>query len=688
MSKLTDILKGKSLRKGSAVLCATTALLMGAVTTGAYAQSTAGFKPLANDARGEVKKKYPPGTAWRISWPLGTHIESTVDTVLYNYQRTFITSMTSDAYATTGQLSGPAMNMIYFQRDPLSDFFFNDAITRWVPTMQKQKFYNMYIPFTQLSYNLGYGTENRTDWLKATFAGNVNRKVGIGAFVDYPYTKGNYANQAAKELAYGFSGYYLGDRYEMQALFSHYNHLNKENGGITDDLYITDPAAIQGGVNSIEPKSIPVNLSDAHNRVTGSEFYMSHAYKLGFWRDITQPADTVKREEFVASTKFVYSFDWRENHRFFISKGNSNDFWQNSWFDPHETADDAFHWSVANTLGVEMIEGFQKWAKFGISAYATYEIDKYRYAVRGLDQWRAGDEGYGKDLPEGYDPQLKKTRNRLWVGGRIQKTRGSIIRYSADARFGIVGEAAGEVDVSGELETRFRLGKDTVRISANGFFRNLEPNYMYRNYVGNHFIWHNDFGKIRSFRAEGRLYIPWSRSDIRVGVENVQNQVYFRTDGTPAQHGGSVQVFSLSLDQKLKFGIWNWDNTITYQTTSDKEVIPLPALSVYSNMYLYFKAFKALTVQFGIDCNYYTRYRGLHYQPATMAFCSPGKDGSHVGNYAFANVYLTAKLYKVRLFVMCSHVNEGWFSSNYFSLPHYPLDPREFRCGLSIDFTD
>lgn len=676
-------------------------LLFAAIPAGAQKA----FKTMDAKEKNTTSKKYPPGSAWTLSFSLGAHIESTLDTTLYNFQRRFVNAIRTDAYATTGQWGGPALNMIYFQRPEEQRFFFENAIIEWVPTFAKQKFYNMYIPFTQLGYDMGFGSDVRTDNLSATFAGNVNRKIGIGAWVKYPYTKGAYAEQATKELGYGFSGYYAGDRYEMQAFFNHFNHLNKESGGITDDLYITDPAQLQGGVNSIEPKAIPTNLTDAHNRVSGGEFYMSHVYKLGYWRDITQPEDTVERKEFVASTRLVYSFDYTGSKRMFrnLPDGDEPDFWKNTYFDSSETLDRDSYWSLSNSFGIEMIEGFQKWAKFGLSAYVIYDHDKFRYRTQGLDKWdsadigddpgsgdNSGDNSGAGNLTPLPDSKLvtSKSRNRFWVGGRIAKTKGSHIRYSADAKFGVLGNVAGDIDVKGEIETRFRLGKDTVKISANGFFRNLEPNYIYNDYVGNHFAWHNNFGKVRSFRAEGRLYIPWSRTELRVGVENVQNMVYFNSESLPQQHGGSIQVFSAQLEQKLKFGIWNWNNTITYQATSNDRVLPLPELAVYSNMFLYFKAFKALTVQVGIDCNYYTKYKGMMYQPATMSFHVQGDNATEVGNYIFSNVYLTAKLYKVRFFLMCSHLNQGWFSKDYFSIPHYPLDPRQFRLGLSIDFTD
>ena len=84
------------------------------------------------------KKTYRPGSAWTLSWPLGSHIDSTVDTVLYNYQRNFVPALVTDAWATTGQLSGPGLDMIYFGRPAAGTFFFNDAIEKWVPLSQSR----------------------------------------------------------------------------------------------------------------------------------------------------------------------------------------------------------------------------------------------------------------------------------------------------------------------------------------------------------------------------------------------------------------------------------------------------------------------------------------------------------------------------------------------------------------------
>lgn len=672
-------------------------LAVGYVVSFAMGQNRGGASSHSSAHSSDKQEQtYPPGQAWTLSYPLGIRFESTIDTLMLNYQRQAIPSMASDAEALTGNLGAQAQTQIYFRRPQRSTFFFADALHNWAPSFDNQKLYNVYIPMTIASYNFGGSRDTNQDRLRATFAGNVNRRIGVGAFVDYLYSKGSYQNQAAKDLSYGFSGYYTGDRYEAQAFVYQYNFLSKENGGITDDLYITDPAQLQGGVSKIEAKSIPTRLSNAHSRVKGTEFYMSHAYNVGYWKEV-QVNDTLTRDVYVPVTKFIYSMDYRKGAHVFRNSNVSEgaEMWGGrKYLTDGPTIDKTRYWQLSNTLGITMIEGFQKWAKFGLAAYATYETRHFTQANKGWTRPTTGGTEEGEEpvpveltpLPEGVDISPEGSQNLFWIGGQLTKQQGSLLRYDANARFGIAGDVAGDVEVEGNVSTNFRMLGDTVSISAHGHFKNLDQPYLLKNYISNHYAWQNDFGKTRSFRVSGVLEIPWTNTRISAGWESMQNYVYFNADGYPVQHTGGVHVFAASIEQKLKFGIWNWDNRITYQTSSNQDVLPLPALAVYSNMYLHFKAFKVLTLQIGVDCDYYTRYRGVNYEPATMTF-RVGDDWK-VGNFPFANVYVTAKLYKVRFFVLYSHFNQGWLTKDYFSMPHYPVNPRRLQLGLSVDFAN
>lgn len=642
-----------------------------------------------NDNRETVKKDtVKEGSAWTLTFPLADHVEAKIDTATYNYQRYSIPALQSDAYVTTGNLGAEGIDMIFFNRPLRNTFFFKDALYKWLPSFETQKFYNVYVPSTILQYGFAGSKETHQDNLKIDLMGNVNRRIGIAGKVNYLHSRGAYENQAVKNLSWGLSFYYLGDRYEAQAFYNNFYTLLKENGGITDDLYITDPAEVQAGVTSINSKSIPTRLNAAQSRMTGDEFYMNHAYKMGYWKSVTLN-DSVVREEYVPLAKIIYSFDLQHNrHRFDnYNAAEGREFWGNNYLMTNGTNDNTYLNMMTNSIGIELIEGFRKWVKFGLSAFVSYQIQKYHQSTF-YSPIDPETEDQLTPIPQGIYVPESATKNYLWVGGRLQKDKGNILKYSADVKFGLVGDAAGDIDLNGYISTQIPVKKDSIKINAEGHFSNQAQPYLLQQYISNHFAWNNDFGKTRRYKIAGNLHIPWTKTTLSVGVENIQNYVYFNSLALPQQYGGNIQVFSASLNQELKLGILHWNNTVYYQKTSNSDILPLPELAVYSNLFIKFIAFKVLKIQLGVDCDYYTSYKSLNYQPATMSFNVQGDEPKYVGNYPLINVYVNARLYKTRFYIQYSHLNQGWFSTDSFFMPHYPMNPRRLEMGLSIDFTN
>ncbi len=158
------------------------------------------------------KQVLAPSYAWRMVSPLGLRDSATLDTLPDRYAQRSVPTEVSDAWASTGNLGGEGINMIWAERPAMSDFFFRDAVAPWIPSAAKTIFYNTRVPMTLLSYNTAGGRDNAQERLAATFSGNINREAQVGAFLDYLYSKGCYADQAAKNLAWGFSGSYIGPR--------------------------------------------------------------------------------------------------------------------------------------------------------------------------------------------------------------------------------------------------------------------------------------------------------------------------------------------------------------------------------------------------------------------------------------------------------------------------------------------
>ncbi len=637
--------------------------------------------------------KVEPSYAWEITPLLGDHVEATIDTTLFNYGQLSIPANRGLVVATPGNQGSASKDMIYFRQKPMSDFFFRDAMLTWLPMQNNHKFYNTRIPMTLLSYNTAGGKETATDRLAAIFSGNVNRQLQFGAFIDYQYSKGCYANQAAKNTLWGLSGSYMGDRYEAQVFFNHYNGLNKENGGITDDLYITDPAKLQAGDASIESTAIPTNLNHARTRLKGQEFYMNHRYKLGFWRKIeavdSLPEDTIEHKEFVPVTSIIWTMDYNDSEHIFTNETqeDADKFWGRAYINTGASTNPTSYWSMRNTVGIALHEGFNKYAKAGLTGFVSFQHNKFTQCPDNVAI-------SGEDRPETLTPYPYHTKvasggveNFLWVGARLSKKKGALLRYDAIAEIGVLGRAAGEIKIDGEVSTKFRFLKDSIQITGYGHFSNVAAPYLMNNFVSNYFIWKNDFGKTRRLKFGGKLDLDYTDSHLDVGVENVQNLIYFNSQCLPEQHSGSVQVVSASLRQNFKAGVLHWDNILTFQTSSDDNVLPLPKFSVYSNLYLSFHIAKVLHVQFGVDCNYFTRYYAPGYQPATTSFYNQRE--VKVGNYPLMNVYANMKLKKARFYVLMSHFNEGLFGSpDYFSMPHYPINPSRFQMGISIDFAN
>ena len=642
-------------------------------------------------AAGARQPELAPSTAWGVESPLGERTKATIDTLYEDYSHRFVPQEVSPAWAATGNYCAEGRQMIWMDRPAMSDFFFRDAVATWTPSLEKARFYNTRIPMTLLGYSFGGGSATGQDDLSVRFSANAGPRVQVGALLDYLYSKGSYENQAAKDLTWGFSGSYTGERFEFKGFFTHYSLLAKENGGITDDLYITDPELLQGGNASISPKTIPTRLTAAHNRIKGQELLINNRYKVGYWQvtppNDTVPDDTIEHREYIPVSSFIWTLDYRKAHHMFLNQSpqEAREFWRNTYLRDDGTNDVTSYWSLKNTVGVSLLEGFHKYAKFGIAAYLTHEIRRYNQAVDSIP--------LGADRPEGltpypFDVKLapKATENLLWAGAQLTKQSGSLLRYDVTGRIGFAGPVAGDIHVSGNVSTRFKVFDDSVTINAYGNFSNEEAPYLMKNFVSNHFIWHNDFGKIRRLRLGGWLTLPHTGTYINAGVENIQNMIYFGENCMPVQNGGSVQVVSMTLKQDFKVGMLHWDNRLTFQTSSDDRVLPLPKFAVYSNLYLLFKVARVLHVQFGVDCDYYTKYYAPDYQPATTTFYNQRE--IKCGNYPFMNAYANMKLGKARFYVMFSHVNQGLCGNNYFAMPHYPMNPRRFQLGVSVDFAN
>ena len=153
------------------------------------------------------------------------------------------------------------------------------------------------------------------------------------------------------------------------------------------------------------------------------------------------------------------------------------------------------------------------------------------------------------------------------------------------------------------------------------------------------------------------------------------------------QSDDPITVITASLDQRLRFGIVNWETVATYQKSTKQNILPVPALNLYTTVYIKFRIARVLYTELGGDMRYFTEYEAPDYVPGIGQFAvQENAEKTKIGNYPILSAYANFNLKGTRFFVMYSHANAGSGNKNYFLTPHYPTNGKVLRFGISWNF--
>ena len=723
-------------------------------------------------------KEIPKGLkVWTVDARFGDIIPAEPDTLSPNFQNTIFTTGLYGQYNTTGNLGAPRQNRIFIDRQEDNEFFFVNPYDYVVPNPETFHFTNTLSPFTNLTFNTAGNREQGEDHIAAKFGVNIGKKIGVGFNYDYLYGRGYYANQNTSHAKYQLYGSYIGEQYQAHLLFSTLHQKVTENGGITDDNYITHPERFE---TQFETDEIPTVLNKNWNRNDNQHIFFTHRYSVGFRRKVKMTDDEIKarqfaleskkdndaqrakeeaerkarkagqdfdeddyqqqpsfagrpkdarimgaepetaakndstrikvtadqlpsapelvenaaepsdtawmKTEYVPVTSFIHTVQFNNYRRIYEAYEVPDNYFLNIYdvaekLQPDSIYDQTKHFRLKNTFAISLLEGFNKWAKAGLKVFAEHEMRHYT-------------------LPSAIG-KSSFNENGVFVGGQLSKRQGHWLHYDVTASAGVAGDDVGEFSIDANADFNFPLMGDTAQIAATAFFHRTGHEFYYQHYQSRHFWWEqDDLDEQIHSHLEAMLTLPKTKTQLRVAFDQMKNYCYFArtysldddlnhigTDVTPMQCGDNITVLTAQLLQNFKLGPVHWDNILTYQKSSKEDVLPLPKLNIYTNLYLRFKIAKVLKCDLGADMRYFTRYYAPDYSPELGQFAVQATNEKvETGSCPIVNVYANFHLKHTRFFVMFSHVNEGMGSSNYFFTPHYPLNGRILRFGLSWNF--
>ncbi len=697
-----------------------------------------------NDEEQNKKSEIPRGMrVWTVDEKFGDITPDEPDTLSYMFMNTIFTTGKYGEYNTTGNLGAIRQNRIFTDRPDYDDFIFDHGYDYFLTPVSDFHFTSTYSPITNLSLNSCGNRTNGEDHFKALFAVNAGKRIGLGFKFDYLYGRGYYQENSASLFNYSLYGSYLGDRYQAHFLFSTNHQKQTENGGITNDDYITSPEHFNDSYTTAE---IPTMLERNWNRNDNLHLFYTHRYSFGFNRKVpmteeeikarkfaiasqkennakkakeearrqaekedrefdeeeydrqaaedaknatdTTPSDTTwTKNEYVPVTSFIHTAKFDTSNRIYQAYYTPENYYADTFntlsrYEGDSLYDKTRHTILQNTFAIALLEGFNKYAKAGLKGFLTHEFKQYT-------------------LPDMETMSRSYNEQSLFAGGQISKTEGNTVHYNATGEIAVAGASLGDYFIDATADLNFPLFGDTIQLAADGFIHHYAPTFYYTKYHSRHFWWDNDDMKsVFHTRVQGRFSLQRTKTQLRVAVDDISNYVYFGTSYTVSgdqrlynaafarQSSKNISVLTASLDQKFRLGPVNLEAQVTYQKSTHKDIIPVPALNAYANLYLRFKIAHVLDCDLGADARYFTKYYAPDFVPGIAQFAVQENEESKVelGNYPIVNVYANFFLKHARFFVMMSHVNHSGDGGNAFLVPHYPINQRVFRFGISWNF--
>ncbi len=724
-----------------------------------------------------TKKIIPKGVyMWSVDNKFGDITRQPIDTVTHLFQNTVYTQGIYGNYNTLGNLGSPRINRIATDRYTTlqsDDFFFTQPLDYILHDPGEFLFTNTLSPYANLTYMFCGNRSNGEDNFRAKYGVNVGKRFGFGFDVRYLYERGYYSDQSTSLLDINLFASYIGDQYQAHFLFTIDKIKMAENGGITDDEFITHPENFDDSYSSSE---LPTMLSSNWNRNSGIHLFLTHRYSLGYHHDVPMteeeiearkfaieaakenaeaerkrraarlgedydedddveyagrpstaivhseeapapapvPTDSIAphlqldvatadslaliastdsttveeqwmKSEFVPVSSFIHTFQYDTNERIYQAYVSPENYYAHTYYDSLALRGDTIfdktkYYRVKNTLAVSVLEGFKKWVFCGLKAFVTSDFQHYA-------------------LPNTYNQLETYNTHNLSIGAQMLRTQGSLFHYYVQAETWLLGDRSGQLKIDASLNFSFPLFGDTLSLTARGFFHNETPNYYLRHYHSQHYWWDNDLSKSTHTRLEAILSYQKTHTTLRFAVDEITNYTYlansyvvdslgrWNNDLYVRQSSEAITLLTASIKQHFILGPLNWETVLTWQKSTKQDVLPVPALNIYTNLFLRFRIARVLLTEMGGDLRYFTKYTAPDYVPGVGNYAvQDGNVKTKIGGYPIVNVYLNFNLKGTRFFVMYTHVTNGMGNRDAFLTPHYPINNRVLRFGLSWNF--
>ena len=464
---------------------------------------------------------------------------------------------------------------------------------------------------------------------------------------------GYYRNQQSFANNLLFNGNYTTKPGNFGYYFYVLGNLNKnlENGGIANRV-LSDSTA------QISKDLLDVRLQTAARENREFQLMFNPWFKLNRSKDSLSTANQyIQLKSFFSSNKFRY----RDQS---IATDN---FYNQFYFDTLITNDS----SHAQKFSNEFIYSFHVKDRLIISAGFKNEYN---------DVWQKQDSLFFNQIATAalvLRKELSESDTTKIASELETMIDGQYVAYGAN-----------EGDYKLELKNTFFFQKLKDRqFYLNFLIESRHADYIYNNWLSNHFVWTNTYGP--QSQVQAKLGCSWNRHfSAHIFYQGVTNFLYFDTTALPQQHVKAITNTALSVTySNIFFKHLGVSLNHVFQRTSNQNILRLPQNATTANLYFYANLFnRNMQLQIGGQAQLYQSFVTYDYMPATQIYYLQNKFSS--GNFPYVDAYLKVRIRPAAFFVKVENILAGFDSNNFALVPGYYQPEMAFRFGLTWMFFD
>lgn len=580
-----------------------------------------------------------------------------IDTNTYGIQNYDPLTKNDRLFATLSNIGQASRNMVFSPTLAPGYYTGLKTFSNYMTHNSKIKYYRLFVPYTELNYVMGSKREQNfnvifTRQIFTGFTFGINYALNFSPSDDSPYNRNGVNNQRV----YATAQYYTPNkRYGLIANYVFNKLVVEENGGITYDSLFEDNIESDRSI-------IPVKLGDAENFMKKSGFYIEQYF------NILSPRNKTGKKHKIDPGHVSYAFQYQRNQFIYTDGEEYSDFYFNNSIplDSASTYDSLYQSKFENTI---------RWSNIG---YQDDPASKIFYMFLGVSMSQTQ-----QMLP--YD-SISTSINQTKSFGGVAFNFGKSFLLNADAYYITGNYNNGDYGVNGTL--RQYLGNINRNIGYLKFDLKLisrTPDWYYNKYQSNYYRWDNNLDKENFLIIKG----TYNYKHLSAGVEftTVGNYTYMSDSIRPKQLSKGETVLKVFAEGRIPMNKFGVDTRLVYQKTSQPNVIRVPEFTGIVDMYFRSTIFKkAATLQTGFQVTYFTKYYADAYMPELRLFYIQNE--KEIGNYPYADFYLTLMVKRAKLFFKVAHFNSYFGNYTYYLTPHYPARDASFYFGASWRFHD